>query len=361
VSEDWYCKIVGIEMGPMSFDDLGQLARRGNLRQDHYVRNGTAGEWLRASAVPGLCSSDDPSAASLDFDTEPIAGSLPLPLAAQRVVDAGRPRRDPRPSSPQHPLQPTASAAAPAKPKEPVQQPKPAPPPRQAPAPQAPAAPAAKGIESVRPQAALSPSASKLPEPEPAPAPTTAAPAKPKEKAEKAKPKKPPKAEKPPKTEKPPKQAKPVPIQAAGKGGGPKIPANLVLAAAVLIVVSLGGWALFGRGGGTPKPSVAEISDRDLIAACRQLHDELKRARGTELTAQTLNGFEMQFQKKINSLRFQMRGTPAGSARQSVNNALSCLNEMPRCAVNPSDSAAFQEHEEKLERMLAEAAQRAGI
>ncbi|HEV3020942.1 MAG TPA: hypothetical protein VGX76_00685 [Pirellulales bacterium] len=135
----------------------------------------------------------------------------------------------------------------------------------------------------------------------------------------------------------------------------------MAVGAVVLVAALLGAWAVFGRGGRSSTPSAAEISDGDLIAACRQLHEELKGARGTELTAQTLNGFEMQFQKKINSLRFQMRGTPAGSARQSINSALSCLNEMPRCAVNPSDSSAYTEREEKLKRMLAEAAQRAGL
>jgi outer membrane biosynthesis protein TonB len=354
VNNDWYCKIVGIELGPMSFGDLTQLARRGNLRRDHFVRHGATGAWILADSVPDLCSSDDPSAASLDFDMEPIDGTPLLPFAMQGFVKSAKPRTDSKPSQSADP--PTHVAAAP-RPREITKPPKPASTPPQPAAPPTHVAAAPKPKENQPAPPASKPPAPKPAEPKSAaPKPAAAAPAKPKEKTKPPKPAKAPQA---------PKHAKPLPSRAGARkadtGREKKLNGKLVVGAVLLVAVSLAAWALFGRGGRSSTPSAAEISDGDLIAACRQLHEELKRARGTELTAQTLNGFEMEFQKKINSLRFQMRGTPAGSARQSINSALSCLNEMPRCAVNPSDSSAYKEREEKMESMLAEAAMRAGI
>ncbi|HET6880791.1 MAG TPA: DUF4339 domain-containing protein [Pirellulales bacterium] len=54
VNQEWYCKTMGIEFGPMSFDDLAGLIERGNLRAVDPVRQGPTGLWLKADEVPEL-------------------------------------------------------------------------------------------------------------------------------------------------------------------------------------------------------------------------------------------------------------------------------------------------------------------
>lgn len=46
----WYCEILGAELGPMSSSELRLLAERGNLKGDNRVRRGAEGEWVLASS-----------------------------------------------------------------------------------------------------------------------------------------------------------------------------------------------------------------------------------------------------------------------------------------------------------------------
>jgi hypothetical protein len=64
---------MGIEFGPMSFDDLAGLVERGNLRPSDPVRNSQAGAWIKASQVPGLVR-----VARQDFDSPRVSG-VPSP------------------------------------------------------------------------------------------------------------------------------------------------------------------------------------------------------------------------------------------------------------------------------------------
>lgn len=54
MSGNWYCIAFGIELGPMSHEDLARLASRGELSPDSQVRNGAAGAWVAARTVAGL-------------------------------------------------------------------------------------------------------------------------------------------------------------------------------------------------------------------------------------------------------------------------------------------------------------------
>lgn len=54
MSGNWYCIAFGIELGPMSHEDLARLASRGELSPDSQVRNGAAGAWVAARTVGGL-------------------------------------------------------------------------------------------------------------------------------------------------------------------------------------------------------------------------------------------------------------------------------------------------------------------
>lgn len=56
MNNDWYCKAMGIEFGPMSLEDLRGLVDRGNIRAGDPVRRGTAGPWIKAAESPELAT-----------------------------------------------------------------------------------------------------------------------------------------------------------------------------------------------------------------------------------------------------------------------------------------------------------------
>lgn len=62
MSEQWYCLAFGIELGPMSRDDLRMLASRGELLLDSQVRQGRAGAWVAARTIADLFPSGSASA-----------------------------------------------------------------------------------------------------------------------------------------------------------------------------------------------------------------------------------------------------------------------------------------------------------
>jgi hypothetical protein len=54
MSQNWYVMAFGVELGPMSRDDLRGRARCGDLRHDSQVRQGECGPFIDAREVPGL-------------------------------------------------------------------------------------------------------------------------------------------------------------------------------------------------------------------------------------------------------------------------------------------------------------------
>lgn len=64
MSERWYCLAFGIELGPMSRDDLRMLASRGELMPDSQVRQGSAGLWVAARTVADLFPSGGSASAA---------------------------------------------------------------------------------------------------------------------------------------------------------------------------------------------------------------------------------------------------------------------------------------------------------
>jgi hypothetical protein len=77
MTEQWFCRIMGEQWGPMSALELYAVARRGRLTRDDVVRKGFNGDWVRAETVDGLF---DGTAAST------------LPKTANPVLDRRRPR-----------------------------------------------------------------------------------------------------------------------------------------------------------------------------------------------------------------------------------------------------------------------------
>jgi hypothetical protein len=74
---------MGIEFGPMSFDDLAGLVERGNLRPSDPVRNSLTAAWIKAAEVPGLVGVAPPALAS-----------APVPSVASSSVASDSPARE---------------------------------------------------------------------------------------------------------------------------------------------------------------------------------------------------------------------------------------------------------------------------
>lgn len=66
--ESWYCQIFGAELGPMPWDELRLLAERGNLKGDNRVRRGDSGEWISAASLAELAPLVGAVAAETDFE-----------------------------------------------------------------------------------------------------------------------------------------------------------------------------------------------------------------------------------------------------------------------------------------------------
>jgi hypothetical protein len=60
---DWFCEVMGQELGPMTYLDLTSMARNGQLTREDRVRRGHDGFWTAATSVEGLF--DAPAAASV--------------------------------------------------------------------------------------------------------------------------------------------------------------------------------------------------------------------------------------------------------------------------------------------------------
>lgn len=63
MSVEWYCRLMGTEMGPYTSKQLIQMARSHQLTPDDSVRRGTDDNWVRALRVKGLF--DDPAMSTI--------------------------------------------------------------------------------------------------------------------------------------------------------------------------------------------------------------------------------------------------------------------------------------------------------
>lgn len=54
VEDRWWCKILDNEVGPMTFDDLAEMAKNHTMSREDQVRFGEAGRWRRAGSIGPL-------------------------------------------------------------------------------------------------------------------------------------------------------------------------------------------------------------------------------------------------------------------------------------------------------------------
>ena len=83
MATEWFCKIMGERLGPMSAEELVAVARWGRLNRDDVVRKGATGTWVRAEMVDGLFESASPAATATSGR---VAISRKHPLPARRSI-----------------------------------------------------------------------------------------------------------------------------------------------------------------------------------------------------------------------------------------------------------------------------------
>lgn len=89
----WDCKIAGREVGPLSSQQVVEMARTGQLRPDDLVRKGSAGQWVEARRIKGLAfaETDIPVA-------EIVAGPTASSASRERNVPSGGNRQTVQPT-----------------------------------------------------------------------------------------------------------------------------------------------------------------------------------------------------------------------------------------------------------------------
>ena len=92
MSAQWYCRLMGTEMGPYTSAQLIEMVKSHQLTPEDFVKRGPEGQWVLAERVKGLF--EDPASSSI------IRASLPpelLEAARQQEQAQQAPAAEPPP------------------------------------------------------------------------------------------------------------------------------------------------------------------------------------------------------------------------------------------------------------------------
>ena len=92
---EWYCRIMGTEMGPYSSQQLLEMAKLHRLSPEDLVQKGRGGEWVAAFRVKGLFTPEQlgdraapaPQPAKPSPPPPPVAEPNPRPAGSGPQVD----------------------------------------------------------------------------------------------------------------------------------------------------------------------------------------------------------------------------------------------------------------------------------
>jgi hypothetical protein len=96
MASEWFCKVLGQEVGPVGFPDMAEMVRSGTLNEDDKVRRKGTAEWIPAREVIGLFRAARKAPAAPVEPSPPAAKPEPAPTpeesSAQKQA-APSPRR----------------------------------------------------------------------------------------------------------------------------------------------------------------------------------------------------------------------------------------------------------------------------
>lgn len=116
MAAEWFWKISGKELGPLSSLQLKAMAEKGRLKPEHPVRQGAEGAWVPAGRVKGLFAQEVSPAAVSDSTDVPVAKPLEKAAAKPGAKARPAPRRAVKPADlpvAQAAPQPPAASAVP--------------------------------------------------------------------------------------------------------------------------------------------------------------------------------------------------------------------------------------------------------
>ncbi len=93
MASQWFCKVLGQEIGPVRFNEMAEMVRAGTLKKDDPVRREGTSEWTRAGEVIGLFRAAAKEATQARPDTEGEPQPVPAPGKSK---EAERPSAAPR-------------------------------------------------------------------------------------------------------------------------------------------------------------------------------------------------------------------------------------------------------------------------
>ncbi len=93
MATQWYCRLMGTELGPFTSKQLLEMARSHQLMPDDFVKTGADGMWVAAYRVKGLF--DDASASSIIMASLPPEVKQALESKHETTTDTATP--EPRP------------------------------------------------------------------------------------------------------------------------------------------------------------------------------------------------------------------------------------------------------------------------
>jgi len=100
MASQWWCRVAGQELGPVTFQDLAQMVRAGKLKEDDRVRRELSNEWIAARDVIGLFRAAQVPVAA------PAAGDKSTPVGVPRATEESKPG----PAAPAKPGSPFAAS-----------------------------------------------------------------------------------------------------------------------------------------------------------------------------------------------------------------------------------------------------------
>ena len=90
-ADDWYCKIGGSELGPVSFDEIIAFAEKEQIGPDDQVKLGVSGKWRRAGSIGRLVSAFPYQAMEKKIESKPVRATQPAgsdPSIPKRSAEA---------------------------------------------------------------------------------------------------------------------------------------------------------------------------------------------------------------------------------------------------------------------------------